>query len=94
MNSLSSESPKRIENGTQALLTEYDKLVEFRKAAGITQIELAEKMNISQINVSKLERRKDMHLTTLRKYVEALGGKLEIRVIMPQAPDSDSQVRA
>src|SRR5689334_214971 len=53
-------------------------LEEIRKAIGMTQIELAEKLEIGQGSVSKLENATDMYLTTLRRYVEALGGELHL----------------
>lgn len=53
-------------------------LAEIRKAIGLTQNELAETLEISQGSVSKIENAADMYLTTLRKYVEALGGELHL----------------
>ncbi|MBX3388389.1 MAG: helix-turn-helix transcriptional regulator [Phycisphaeraceae bacterium] len=53
-------------------------LAEIRKAIGMTQAELAEKLDNGQGNVSKLENSADMYLTTLRKYIEALGGELHL----------------
>ncbi len=87
---LSPERQKRIEEQGKELIKEYNKLVEFRKAVGLTQVELAGKMSITQENVSRLEKRSDMHLSTLRKYVEALGGELEILINIPdkKLPDS------
>lgn len=48
---------------------------------GLTQVQVAAKMGIGQGNVSELERRTDVLVSTLRSYVEALGGVLEIRAI-------------
>lgn len=53
-------------------------LAEIRKAIGMTQAELSSKLNIAQGSVSKVENAADMYLTTLRKYVEALGGELHL----------------
>jgi len=53
-------------------------LAEIRKAIGMTQAELADKLEIAQGSVSKIENAADMYLTTLRKYVEALGGELHL----------------
>jgi Fe-S cluster biogenesis protein NfuA len=44
---------------------------------------MAEKLHIKQAAVSKLERRTDMYLSTLRSYIEAMGGALEIRAVFP-----------
>ena len=47
----------------------------------MTQVQLAETLGISQGNVSRLETRSDVYLSTLRSYVEALGGHLEIAAV-------------
>lgn len=58
-------------------------LAELRARAGATQQDVASKMGIAQSDVSKLERRTDAKLSTLRAYVEALDGELEIAVRLP-----------
>jgi transcriptional regulator with XRE-family HTH domain len=58
----------------------FDKL---RLARQQTQVALAERLDIPQTAVSRLERRTDLLLSTLRNYVEGLGGKLELRVVFP-----------
>lgn len=55
-------------------------LRELREAAGLTQVELAARLNKAQGEVSKLERREDFYLSTLRDYVRALGGEIEVMV--------------
>jgi DNA-binding XRE family transcriptional regulator len=54
-----------------------------RSARHQTQTEMAELLEMNQGNISKLEQREDMYLSTLRNYVEAMGGKLEIRAVFP-----------
>jgi len=54
-----------------------------RRLVGLTQAELADKLGIKQPSLSKLESQEDMHISTLRRLVEALGGKLEIVVHLP-----------
>lgn len=81
---LPQERKDRIKERSSMLIAEYKNLQEFRKALGLTQKELAENMDISQVNISKLEGREDMHLSTLKKYVEALGCELEISIKVPQ----------
>jgi transcriptional regulator len=44
----------------------------------MTQVELAEMLGVTQATLSKLERRADLKVSTLRRYVESLGGRLEI----------------
>jgi transcriptional regulator with XRE-family HTH domain len=54
-------------------------LGELRQAMGITQERLAKALRINQAGVSKIERRSDIFVSTLRKAIEAMGGELEIR---------------
>lgn len=58
-------------------------LEEIRKARRMTQSKLAETLGVNQGEVSKIEHRTDVYLSTLAGYVEALGGKLEIRAVFP-----------
>jgi predicted transcriptional regulator len=58
-------------------------LQELRKALELTQATLAESMECGQDEVSRLERRADMLVSTLRRYVEAMGGSLEIVATFP-----------
>jgi transcriptional regulator with XRE-family HTH domain len=58
-------------------------LARIREHRRLTQVDVARVMNTSQANVSKLERREDLYLSTLRAFVEALGGKLEITAVFP-----------
>ncbi len=58
-------------------------LDEIRKARQMTQAKLAEELGVNQGEVSKIEHRTDIYLSTLAGYVEALGGKLEIRAVFP-----------
>lgn len=58
-------------------------LDELREAVRLTQEALAERLHVNQAAISKVERRADMMISTLRKYIEAMGGQLEIRAIMP-----------
>lgn len=58
-------------------------LRELRLATGKAQAEIAAALNIRQPSVSKLEKQTDMHVSTLRGYVEAMGGELELVVKLP-----------
>lgn len=58
-------------------------LEEIRKARQMTQAKLAETLGVNQGEISKIEHRTDIYISTLAGYVEALGGKLEIRAIFP-----------
>lgn len=54
-----------------------------RKAREMTQLQLSEVMGVHQSEVSKIEHRSDLCVSTLVEYVEALGGHLEIRAVFP-----------
>lgn len=58
----------------------FDKL---RQARQQTQVAVAEKLNMGQGAVSRMEKQSDLLLSTLREYVGALGGQLEIRAVFP-----------
>jgi DNA-binding XRE family transcriptional regulator len=62
-------------------------LAELRRRRGVTQVQLADRLGISQGNVSHLERRNELYLSTLRDYVEALGGRLELAAVFPDEPE-------
>lgn len=79
--------------GTSALWTTWIERVrarprpmamrELRKRSGLTQADVAERTGSSQSDVSKLEHRDDVRLSTLREYVRALGGRLALIVETP-----------
>jgi len=77
------KSQTRIHKKAAKEIEAYKSLQDIRKALGITQEELAGKLRLKQTNISQLESRDDMHLSTLRKYVEALGCELEINIRIP-----------
>jgi DNA-binding XRE family transcriptional regulator len=56
-------------------------LAELRNSQGVTQIELAAQLGITQGSVSRLEGRSEIYLSTLRHYIEALGGHMEITAV-------------
>jgi len=58
-------------------------LNELRKALQLTQVKLAESLGVNQGEISKIEHRTDLYISTLAEYIEALGGKLEIRAVFP-----------
>ena len=58
-------------------------LQELRQARALTQVALAQRLKSTQAQVSKLERRTDMYVSSLRDYVEAMGGALEIVARFP-----------
>ncbi len=58
-------------------------LAELRQQRGKTQVEVAHSLGIQQPNVAQIEKRDDIYLSTLRNYVEVLGGQLELVVRFP-----------
>ena len=81
---MSPESQARAAARAEAMLGEMQ-LQELRKARNVTQVEVARAMSVEQAAVSKLERRDDMYLSTLREYVRALGGELKLVASFPDA---------
>jgi transcriptional regulator with XRE-family HTH domain len=64
-------------------LAEAMPLNELRAARKMTQEKLAENLHVKQAAVSKLERRADMYVSTLREFISAMGGELEITARFP-----------
>jgi DNA-binding transcriptional regulator YiaG len=58
-------------------------LDDLRAARELTQQDLAQVLHVNQAAVSKLERRTDMYVGTLSRFIEAMGGHLEIRAVFP-----------
>ena len=58
-------------------------LRDVRRARGVSQTALAAALKVKQPHIAQFERQDDMHLSTLRRYVEALGGTLELVVRFP-----------
>jgi transcriptional regulator with XRE-family HTH domain len=72
-----------IAKRTKELLAEELTLQELRRARAMTQVKMAKKLGIAQKQISEIEKRTDMHISTLRRSVEALGGKLSLVVEFP-----------
>jgi transcriptional regulator with XRE-family HTH domain len=81
--SMAPERQERIRKRTQELLDELP-LQELRQARALSQEELAEVLGLNQATISKLERRTDMYLSSLRRFVEAMGGELEVTAKFPE----------
>jgi len=61
-------------------------LAGLRRSVGVTQATLAERLGMSQSDLSKLERRSDLRLSTLRAYIAGLGGDLTLVADIPGSP--------
>ena len=59
------------------------RLNQMRRHRELTQVSLANRLGIDQGSVSRLEKQTDMHLSTLRAYIEAAGGRLEVQAVFP-----------
>ncbi|MGD0008519.1 MAG: helix-turn-helix transcriptional regulator [Terriglobia bacterium] len=81
-----------IKTGANRLRAEMA-LDELREARALTQEQLAEVLGVRQSTVSKMERRADMYLSSLRKIIQAMGGDLEVRAIFPSGPVQIKQFR-
>ena len=79
---LPTQRQARIERRTQELAT----LKELRTAAQQTQTDMALVLGVGQDAISRLEKRSDMLLSTLRLYIESLGGKLQLVAQFPGRP--------
>jgi DNA-binding XRE family transcriptional regulator len=89
MAQLPPERRVRIEAEADRLHAEYQTLKDLRKARNLTQAKLAAILDIRQATIAQLEKRSDLMLSTLRSYVEAMGGRLRLTVEFPdKAPVS------
>ena len=77
----SAEQIRQIDDAVEQEFLEMD-LRTLSEAAGLTQEELAQRVNVTQSQLSKLEHREDFRLSTLQRYVTALGGQLEIVAVV------------
>jgi len=66
-----------------AALIEEVRLDMMRRELSLTQAALAMRLGVDQGSISRLEKQADMHLSTLRDYVQAAGGSLELRAVFP-----------
>lgn len=86
MTALPARRRAAIEAKGRVLLGKADRratLAELRRSRGISQARLADVLGVKQMQVSRLERRKDPRLSTLRRSVEALGGRLTLIALFP-----------
>jgi DNA-binding XRE family transcriptional regulator len=77
----SPEQLKKLEAATAQDVLEYN-LRELREACGLTQVEMAHRLESVQPSIARVEAGADSKLSTLRKYVGALGGELKIQAVI------------
>ena len=76
------ERRARVEEMTHAMRV-AQRLGKIRAAQGATQADVAARLNVSQANISRIEHEDDLYLSTLRSYIEALGGELDVTARFP-----------
>lgn len=86
MHKLPKARRNKIEARAAELIAEEMSLQDLRKARKRTQVRVAKELGIKQENVSRIEKRADLLISTLRGYVEAMGGELRLIVEFPDRP--------
>lgn len=86
LNTLPAERRTKIEARSEELIAEEMTLQDLRKAQDLTQERMAELLGVGQDNISRLESRTDMLLSTLSSYVTAMGGSLDLIVRFSNRP--------
>src|SRR5271155_4509131 len=82
---------RKIEKRANQLIAEEMTLQELRRARELTQVSMAKSLGVAQKQISEIEKRTDMHISTLRRSIEAMGGTLSL---VAQFPDRDPVVLA
>jgi DNA-binding XRE family transcriptional regulator len=77
---------REVRARTKQLIAEEMTMQELRKTLKMTQAQMAKKLGVGQMQVSRLEKRKDIHVSTLRRAVKAMGGELQLVVKFPDRP--------
>ena len=80
---MSTKDRAEIKARSAKLLAELP-LEQLRSARSLTQTNMAQILGVNQSAISKIEKRTDMYLSTLRSYVEAMGGSLVIQAVFPE----------
>jgi DNA-binding XRE family transcriptional regulator len=86
MNALDAKRRKKVQARAAELIAEEMSLRDLRRALEMTQVRMAEVLGIGQDGVSRIEKRSDLLLSTLRSYIEAMGGKLQLVAEFPDRP--------
>jgi transcriptional regulator with XRE-family HTH domain len=80
---LSPEAEERIRQSVKeaaGVMTLY----QLREARSLTQVNLAKVLNVNQGAVSRMEKRTDMYVSTLRNFIQAMGGQLQVKAVFPE----------
>ncbi len=79
----SPELEERIRKGVEEAASVMS-LHQLREARKLTQVNLAKVLKVNQGAVSRMEKRTDMYVSTLRSYIQAMGGQLQVKAIFPE----------
>jgi DNA-binding XRE family transcriptional regulator len=82
----SDEFQTAVKQRAAKLIAEELTLRELRRLRKLTQARLSKKLKIGQEGISRIENRTDLYISTLRGYVEGVGGKLKLVVELPDRP--------
>jgi DNA-binding XRE family transcriptional regulator len=74
---------RKIESRAAILIAEEMTLQQLRLSRSLTQVRLAKSLSVSQKQISEIEKRADMHISTLRRSIEAMGGRLSLVAEFP-----------
>ncbi|HEY4046815.1 MAG TPA: helix-turn-helix domain-containing protein [Acidobacteriaceae bacterium] len=83
LSALPASRRRKIARRTNLLIAEEMTMRELRKARQITQAEMAKTLGVKQEQVSRIEKRTDLHISTLRRSIEAMGGELTLIAKFP-----------
>jgi hypothetical protein len=86
MAGLPADERRKVETRARQLIAEEMSLQDLRKAVGKTQTAVAKRLKVGQDAISKIETRSDMYISTLRGFITAMGGKLELVAQCPDRP--------
>ena len=81
--SLPASRQRKIEKRASTLIAEEMTLQELRQARTMTQVKMAKILGVAQKQISEIEKRTDMHISTLRRSIEAMGGTLSLVAEFP-----------
>jgi predicted transcriptional regulator len=82
LNKVSSDVKAKAELKALAIIGEMG-LAELRKVLGVTQVTLADEMGVQQPTIARIEKQQDIYVSTVRNYIESLGGHMELYASFP-----------
>jgi hypothetical protein len=83
---LSPDAQRRVGDRTSELVGQELAIRDLRKAMAKTQVQVARTLDVGQVAVSRIEKRSDLMISTLRSYLRAMGADLELRAVFKDRP--------